>query len=294
MDRLEPSVAPPPTDDAREPAIQSVFGDIERSGVLPAHVPAFEAAYTVLCALEMRLPRLQAEKVAHDVPPSLRQLISGCVIHETHRPEISFDESAFLRLIASALKISHKEAEQVTRAVFVAVQKLMPEDEILDVRRKLPLELNALWYPEPFEPPPTRTGEAKGRPFEEPTESIVREMQQSAVLPEGLAATEALQAVLCTHSLELTGHEAQELADTSRTLHRLLGPCVSHRDERPDAMHRPTFLHRLAEHLEVDERAAERIARTVFAALRGRLPPDEVHKIDGRLPRSVRALWKPS
>ncbi|MGN6104797.1 MAG: DUF2267 domain-containing protein, partial [Kofleriaceae bacterium] len=159
-----------------------------------------------------------------------------------------------------------------------------------------------LWYPpslsglEPFETPPPEGADvfARGRPFEEPTESILREIEQSRVLPEGLAATEALQAVLCTLSLELTGHEAQELANTSRTLQRLLGPCVRHRGERPQVMRRPEFLHQLAEHLGGDERGAERIARTVFAALRGRLPPDEVRQIDDRVPRSVRTLWKPA
>jgi len=288
MDRLEPSVA----DDEHERAIQSLFHDLEGSGALPAQVPAYQATYTVLCALEMRLPRRQAEKVARDVPPTLRTLISRCTTHRTHRPEISFDESAFLRLVASTLQISAGEAERLTRAVFAAVQKLMPQDEILDVRHKLPLELDALWYPEPFEPAPeSATAPVGGRPVEEPTESFLREIEQSGVLPEEMRPIEALQAVLCSLSQELTGHEAQELADTSRTLHRLLGPCVEHRGERPHVMQRPTFVHQLAEHLGVDEPQAERIARTVFATVRGRLPADEVRAIDGRIPRSVRELW---
>ena len=299
MDRLEP--APTPADDEQERVIQSLFRDIERSGGLPPHVAAFEAADTVLCALEMRLPRAQAEEVVRDVPPMLRMLLRRCVMHETERPEVSFDELAFLRLVASALRISVEQAERVTRAVFVAVQKLMAEDEILDVRGKLPRELNALWLPpsmsglEPFEPPPpvspaVTTG---ARPLEEPTERILREIEQSRVLPERLSAIEALQAVLCTLSLELTAHEAQELADTTRTFEELLVPCVIHRGERPEVMYRQTFLRRLADHLGVDEGRAERVAHTVFAAVRGRLGPDEIHKIDNRLPRSVRPLWIP-
>jgi uncharacterized protein (DUF2267 family) len=289
MQHTESSVEATPIADDRD--LQDLFRDIDRSGVLPAHVPAYQAADAVLCALEMRLPRRQADEIVHDVPPTLSLLVRRCVIHKTDKPELSFDEPAFLRLIASALRISVAEAERVTRAVFVAVQKRLPEEEILEVRRRLPSELNALWLK--LESPPAEdTGAvARGRPVEEPTETILREIEQSGVLPEGRSATTALQAVLCTLSLELTGHEAQELADSSTTLHRLLSSCVSHRDERPEVMRRQTFLHRLAEHLGVDDKRAERVARTVFAAVRGRLPPNEVAKIDGRLPRSVRSLW---
>lgn len=293
MEHPEPSVEPTPVDDEQDRDLQDLFGDIERSGVLPAHVPSYQAADAVLCALEMRLPRTQANEIVCDVPPTLSLLVRRCVIHQTDRPELSFDKPAFLRLIASALQISVAEAQRVTRAVFVAVQKRLPEDEILEVRRRLPRELNALWLDqEP--PPPEDTGAvAGGWPVEEPTETILREIEQSGVLPKGRSATEALQAVLCTLSLELTGHEAQELAASSRTLHRLLGPCVSHRGERPEVMRRQTFLHRLAEHLGVDEEWAEQVARTVFAAVRGRLPPGAIARIDGRLPSSVRLLWIP-
>jgi len=38
------------------------------------------------------------------------------------------------------------------------------------------------------------------------------------------------------------------------------------------------FLKQVAEHLEIEPAAAERIARTVFSALRGRLPPDEIQR----------------
>lgn len=294
MDHLEPSVGPPLADEEAERAVQDLFREVEHSGELPADVPAYEAVDTVLCALEMRLPRRQAEQVEDEVPPTLRALISRCVIHRTDRPEISFDEPAFLRLVASALHISVDQAERVTREVFAALQQHLPEHEIFAVRRRLPRDLNALWYPRAVEPPlADEDVRAGARPVEEPIETVLREIEESGVLPDELSATEALQAVLCTLSLELTGHEAQELADASRTLRRLLAPCVRHRHERPHVMDRPTFLQQIEEHLGVDERRAEQIAKTVFAALRGRLPPDEVRKIDSRIPRSVRSVWNP-
>lgn len=295
MDPLEPSSAPMPGDDEPERATQAVLGDIERSGVLPAHVSALEAADTVLCALEMRLPRSEAEAVEHDMPPMLAMLISRCVVHRTDKPEIAFDQPAFLRLVASTLRVSMVDAELVIRAVFLAVQKYLPRDEVLAVRRRLPGDLKELWFP----PNPADLGRTEprppadvvARPVEEPTESILREIEQSGVLPERFSPTLALGAVLCTLSFELTGHEAQELADTSRTFRALLGPCASHRGERPEVMEAPTFIRKLAEHLELDDPQAERIARAVFAAVRGRLPGDEIEQIDNRIPRSVRDLW---
>ncbi|NVB79720.1 MAG: DUF2267 domain-containing protein [Kofleriaceae bacterium] len=296
MDQLEPSVAKR-ADAEPERATQLLLADIERSGVLPEDVPALEAADAVLCALEMRLPRSQAEEVEHDAPPTLRMFLSRCVVHRTGKPEIEFDETAFLRLVASALSITYVAAERVTRAVFDSLQKLMPQNEVLEVRRRLPSDLRALWYPrDPSElapPPPPPRADVIARPVEEPTESILREIEQSGVLTEGLSATLALGAVLCSLSFELTGHEAQELADRSRTLRNVLGACVTHRGERPEVMKRPTFLRQVADHLGIDESRADPITRTVFAAVRGRLPPDEIQQIDNRIPRSVRPLWKP-
>ncbi len=302
MDHLEPSIVPTPADEDREREVLFMFRDIDRSGVLPADVTSFDAADAVLCALAMRLSRAEAEDVASFAPPSLRRIISRCVIHDEDRPEISLDMMGFLRLVAAHLRVLTEDAERISRAVFTAVQKLMPEDEVLDVRAQLPAELDALWYPfgatgrAPFEadipePPEVRRGT---RPLEEPTETFLRELEQSGVLPATIPALDALQGVLCTLSLELTGTEANDLAGTSRTMQALLEPCVRHRGERPQPMTRPAFLQQVADHLGTDESTADRIARTVFASVRGRLPPDEIQKIDGRIPRSVRALWKPS
>ncbi|MBA3540345.1 MAG: DUF2267 domain-containing protein, partial [Deltaproteobacteria bacterium] len=181
-----------------------------------------------------------------------------------------------------------------------AVQQLMPEDEIWDVRNRLPRELDTLWYPynqanrQPFEPPPPLEPEQlEDRPVEEPTESILHEIELSGVLPIGVSATEAAEAVLCTLSQELTGGEAQDLADRSPlTLRGLLTRCARHHGERPQTLDEVTFLGQVAAHLEIEGPTAERITRTVFSALRGRLPPAEVSKLDNRIPRSMRRLWR--
>lgn len=300
MEHQEVSVEPTPGEDEREREVQNMFRAIERSGTLPAGIAAFDAADTVLCALEMRLPRADAQDVANALPPALRRILARCVVHPTDLPMISLDELGFLRLIATELKILVEEAKRLTRAVFEAVQQLIPEDEIWDVRNRLPRELDTLWYPynqsnrEPFEPPPSLEPEDLAeRPVEEPTEKILYEIELSGILPIGVSATDAVQAVLCTLSLELTGGELEELTRLApRTLRNLLNRCARHRGERPQTVHEEaTFLRHVANHLGVDVRSAQRISRMVFAALRGRLPPAEVPKIDNRIPRSVRRLW---
>lgn len=298
MEHQEVSVEPTPDEDERERAVQNMFRAIERSGTLPPGIAAFDAADTILCALEMRLPRADAQDLVDVVPPTLGRILSRCIVHRTAQPEISLDELGFLRLIATELKILVEEAQRLTRAVFEAVQQLVPEDEIWDVRNRLPRGLDTLWYPynqsnrEPFEPPPPEPEDREARPVEEPTETILHEIELSGVLPIGISAVDAVRSVLCTLSIELTGGENEELAGlVPRTLRELLTRCPRHLGERPETFDEASFVRRIAHHLGIDRRTAERITRTVFGALRGRLPPDEVPKIENRIPRSVRRLW---
>lgn len=299
MESLQNRIEPARFDLARDVATQRLLEDIERSGTLPPHVSALDATEVVLCTLEVRLPRSRAQRIVHDVPPTLANLISSCVLRQNDPRKVTLDEGGLVRDVAITLRLSLDRAEQLTRAVFVAVQKLLPEHEILAVRARLVPTLRDVWYPieaeEPIEAAPTYRAYAMelGRPAEEPTESVLRAIDQSGMLPLELTAAEVLQSVLCTLSLELTAHEAQALANASRSMRGLLMPCVKHRGERPEVTREPVFLHVLAEHLGVEEGRAGRLARTVFAALRGRLPPDEVQTIDNRIPRSVRSLWRP-
>lgn len=291
-------------DDESDREVDKMFRDVERSQQVPASISAFDATDTILCALAMRLPRADAEDLADVVPPTLRRLISRCVVHENDLPEISFDQRGFLNLIATRLAISVEGAERLCRTVFSAVQTLMPEDEIWDVRNRLPRDLDVLWYPftqsghaafeEPLPGPPVNVLRGP-RPFEEPTESILRELEQSGVLPDETSSIDAVISVLSTLSLEMTGAEARAFAElVPRTLGAFLEHYVTERPERPQAFDQTLFLDQVAAELECDQRAAERIARTVFAALRGRIPPEEVQRIDNRLPRTVRKLWRPS
>lgn len=301
MERQEPVSERTPSEDDGDRDVQHMLREIERGGALPEGVPGFDAADAVLCALAMRLPRADADDLADVVPPTLRRIMSRCVVHEGDLPEVSVDLPSFLRLIATRLRIRVEDAMRVSRAVFAAVQALMPEDEIWDVRNRLPRDLDALWYPytqsgrAAFEPPTeARASAGGGRPFEEPTETIVRELEQSGVLPRGGSPTEAIGAVLCTLAMELAGGEAEELAEVlPRTLRGMLDRCPHHRGRRPEFYEEDAFVGHVAEHLEVDAVTADRICRTVFAAMRARIPGAEDERIVGQLPRGVRSLWKP-
>lgn len=286
-----------------ESDVERLYRDVERSGALPAGVAAVDAVDAVLCTLVLRLTGGEARDLSAALPPALRRLIARCVRPETERPELLYDEPMFLRLIGSQLAITVEAAERVARAVFAAVQRLVPEDEIWDVENQLPGDLEPLWKPyTASEVTAFEAAAAPGvdvttgpRPAEEPTESMLREVEQSGVLPAETSAEDALVAVLCTLAAELTGGELRALSEHAPvSLHRLLDRCPRHAGDAPEPLHREAFLQRVGAHLGItDDAAAGRVARAVFAALRGRIPPASVQQIDGRLPRSVRALWRP-
>lgn len=58
------------------------------------------------------------------------------------------------------------------------------------------------------------------------------------------------------------------------------------------AMDRAQFIDRVAGRARVTNTEAETIARTVFAFLRSQISEGEVRHIEGRLPESLRELWR--
>ncbi len=130
------------------------------------------------------------------------------------------------------------------------------------------------------------------RPAEEPTEKFFREIEQSGTLPAGISAPEAASSVLCALTMRISGGAARELATWApATLRRLIDRCVMIRGERPEIFDRATFVGHIADDLHIASDAAERLARTVFAAVRARLPPQEIKNIDSQLPRDLLNLW---
>lgn len=123
------------------------YREIEGSGALPEGIDAVDAADAVLCALMMRLSKKQARDVFGSLPPPLQRLTSRCVERAGDEPLLHYDRAMFVQLIASDLRIDPEDAERLSRAVFAAVQRFVPEDEVADVESQLPQDLLVLWHP---------------------------------------------------------------------------------------------------------------------------------------------------
>lgn len=114
---------------------------------------------------------------------------------------------------------------------------------------------------------------------------------EAAGLPDGVEPRRAVAETLCVLSLRLSGGEAVDLVESlPHALAILVEPCLAGRAERPARFRRRGFLARLAHRLGVPEPAAERVARTVFAALRPRLSPTELADLVDQLPIDLREL----
>lgn len=138
--------------------------------------------------------------------------------------------------------------------------------------------------------------DAGGRDSSEAVEAAERffsRLQQSGNLPPELSPVAAATAVLCTLSLRLAGSVARDhlIQALPTSLRTLFTRCVGYRRDDPVSMDLPGFLGRVAEHLDVSESDARRIALTVFASIQDELRAAQVVEVAGQLPNDLRTLW---
>jgi uncharacterized protein (DUF2267 family) len=120
------------------------FEEIARSGLLPLHASAYDAASAVLCTLSQRVTGGEAREFVSCLSPSVQALLAPCVLHRDE-PAQDFDRAGYLSMVADHLRCSLEEAEQISREVFTALQGFMPEAEIEALERELPPDLRPLW-----------------------------------------------------------------------------------------------------------------------------------------------------
>ncbi|MBI2893852.1 MAG: DUF2267 domain-containing protein [Deltaproteobacteria bacterium] len=126
-------------------------------------------------------------------------------------------------------------------------------------------------------------------PIEAP--SFLRSVEEEVELPAHVTARDAVRAVFCTMADRLAGERP---AATPPILEPLLRRCARHQGQgRATAIFdRTQVLRELAEHVGVGPEQAERIARAVLSALRGRLTEEEREDVAAGLPDDLVYLWR--
>lgn len=124
-------------------------------------------------------------------------------------------------------------------------------------------------------------------------ERFFASIRESGVVPEGKSAEEAATAVLCTLARRVsTGEMGDVLATLPAELRQRFGPCMLHAGEPVETFGEERFLRLVAEHLGVDEEAAELVALAVFSAFRTRFHNPELDQLESELPKDLKQLWR--
>lgn len=105
---------------------------------------AEKAAVAVLCCLERRITRGEAEDLEAQLPMKLRELVQRCEAHEEQKPRRIGPEE-FVTMVAEHLGADASRAVPAIREVASAVRAQVTEGEWADVMRQLPKSYEPLF-----------------------------------------------------------------------------------------------------------------------------------------------------
>jgi uncharacterized protein (DUF2267 family) len=78
------------------------------------------------------------------LPEAIRPLVERCAVDREESAGVS-DRDQLVGRVAAELHTDAATAEEIARAVFAGVRRLLPDKEARDVTSQLPLDLAALW-----------------------------------------------------------------------------------------------------------------------------------------------------
>jgi uncharacterized protein (DUF2267 family) len=235
---------------------------------------AERAARATLETLAERISEGQARDLAADLPSEARDWL----LRHTGNAE-AFDAREFVRRAAEREEVDTDTAERHARAVFVALARLLPRNEIADLAAELPKDYAPL------------VGEAVDLPSDPaPAETLLFEEFMDRV--EGRAgldragAERATEAVLETLAERIAGGEVDDLAELlPAELRPPLERGKQHSRGKAQRMSLDEFVGRIADREGVVWEEALDHTRAVFATLREVLPDKELSDLLAELPR---------
>jgi uncharacterized protein (DUF2267 family) len=133
------------------------------------------------------------------------------------------------------------------------------------------------------------------RPETDPlTERFFQALEISGHVPKGITPPEAAAGVLGALLQRLPAAKARETAAAlPESLSALLKPFAVDRSDEPARFDHDGFVRLVAAQFEIDEEAALRLSRVVFAAFEYELPVERVvTEVERELPERLRRLWR--
>lgn len=133
------------------------------------------------------------------------------------------------------------------------------------------------------------------RPETDPlTERFFDALEISGHVPKGVSAPEAAAGVLGALLQRLPAAKSRQVASAvPESLSALLKPFARDRPDEPARFDRDGFVRLVAAQFGIDEEAALRLARVVFAAFEYELPVGPVvDEVERELPERLRRLWR--
>jgi uncharacterized protein (DUF2267 family) len=235
---------------------------------------AERAAEATLRTLAERISRGTAQRLAEQLPVPVRRWLRDAPEH----PE-AFRVEEFVRRVAQREGVGVVTASRHARAVFVALARLVPGDELDQLVAELPHEY------EPF------LGDVAARLRAGPAPEAVtadgfleRLASRTGLDPD--QAQRAAEAVLETLAERVAGGEVDDLA---AALPDRLRPALERGKAATGGKARrmplDEFVARVAQREGLDREDALDHARAVFATLREALPPKELSDLLAQLPR---------
>jgi uncharacterized protein (DUF2267 family) len=217
---------------------------------------------TVLETLGDRIDRGQARDLAAQLPPEEAAWVA------TDSPSEGFDADAFVKRVAEREGVDEDEAEQLVRAVFVALQRAVARQELEDVVAQLSRDYRRFVFGGPgLAGPAFRARVAKRTGLDED------------------AAGRAIAAVLETLAERIAGGEVDDLTERlPSSLHEPLRRGKESSGGKATRMPFEEFLRRVAEREGVGSDDARDHARIVLATLREAVGDDEFFDVTVQLP----------
>jgi uncharacterized protein (DUF2267 family) len=236
---------------------------------------AERAARATLETLGERISRGQARDLAKDLPAEV-----GRWLLESGDPDAEpFDAREFIRRVAEREEVDTDTAERHARAVFLALARLVPSDEVADLVAELPKDYDSL------------IAGALGHQRDPAAAEVLLEDEfldrvSGRAGLDGEAANRAAEAVLETLAERIAGGEVDDIAETlPESLREPLERGKENSGAKAQKMSLDDFIARIADREDVTWEDALEHARAVFATLREGLPGEEWSDLLDQLPR---------